>query len=64
MALFALMFVSEPASAYLDGGSVSMLLQALVGGIAGAMAIGKLYWQRIRGWYRFPRKENNGTESE
>jgi hypothetical protein len=44
----ALLFQTAPASAYLDPGTGSMMLQVLLGGVAGAMVVGKLYWQRFR----------------
>lgn len=40
--------LDKPALAYLDPGTGSMLLQLLLGGVAGAMVVGKLYWQRIK----------------
>jgi hypothetical protein len=40
--------VTAPAYAYLDPGTGSMLLQLLLGGVAGALVIGKLYWARIK----------------
>ncbi len=39
--------VPAPAYAYLDPGTGSMLLQLLLGGVAGALVIGKLYWARV-----------------
>jgi len=33
---------------YIDPGAGSMILQALAGGVAGAMVMGKLYWSRIK----------------
>jgi hypothetical protein len=33
--------------AYLDPGAGSMVLQALLGGIAGVLVLLKLYWRRI-----------------
>jgi hypothetical protein len=42
------LFFTEPAWAYLDPGTGSMMLQLLLGGIAGAMVVGKLYWHRFR----------------
>ena len=36
------------AHAYLDPGAGSMLLQILLGGLAGLGVLGKLYWHRIR----------------
>ena len=35
------------AHAYLDAGTGSMILQVLLGGVAGAMIAGKLYWHRF-----------------
>jgi hypothetical protein len=42
------LFMTGPAWAYLDPGTGSMMLQLLLGGVAGAMVVGKLYWQRLR----------------
>ena len=54
--LFALLFASvlrvdAPAHAYLDPGTGSMLVQLLLGGVAGALVVGKLYWQRIKAFF-------------
>ena len=45
--LFALGF-HRSAYAYLDPGTGSMMLQLLLGGVAGALVVGNLYWQRIK----------------
>ena len=37
----------KPAAAYLDPGSGSMLLQALLGGVAALGVITRLYWHRL-----------------
>lgn len=39
--------LSEPAYAYLDPGTGSMILQILLGGIAGAALAGRFYWNRF-----------------
>ncbi len=36
-----------PAHAYLDAGTGSMLLQLLLGGVAGLAIAAKLYWHRL-----------------
>ena len=38
---------SWPAHAYLDAGSGSMMLQLLLGGLAGLAVVLKLYWSRL-----------------
>jgi hypothetical protein len=44
-----LVFAAEaPLDAYLDPGSGSMLVQLLLGGVAGAAVVVKLGWQRFR----------------
>ena len=40
--------LSSPAYAYLDPGTGSMLLQLILGGVAGALVVGKLYWHRLK----------------
>ena len=37
----------RPAHAYLDPGAGSMILQVLLGGIAGAVVVFRLYWRRF-----------------
>ena len=54
--LFALLFASvlkldAPAYAYLDPGTGSMLVQMLLGGVAGGVVVGKLYWHRIKAFF-------------
>lgn len=46
--LLVTLAIPSPAYAYLDPGTGSMLLQLLLGGVAGLMAIGKLYWMEIK----------------
>ncbi len=56
--LIALYFVwmsETQADAYLDPGSGSMLVQLLLGGVAGAAVIMKLGWERFRDMFRSPR---------
>lgn len=48
LASVATLFCTGPAWAYLDPGTGSMMLQLLLGGIAGAMVMGRLYWHRLR----------------
>ncbi|MBA3324481.1 MAG: hypothetical protein H0T41_04150 [Rhodobacteraceae bacterium] len=38
---------TTPAHAYLDPGTGSMILQVLLGGVAGVALAGKLYWHRL-----------------
>ncbi|MDH3638390.1 MAG: hypothetical protein OES09_07975 [Gammaproteobacteria bacterium] len=38
---------SAPAHAYMDPGTGSMLLQIILGGLAGLAVAGKLFWHRI-----------------
>ncbi len=56
IAPFALVFLSvlsihAPAHAYLDPGTGSMLLQLLLGGVAGVLVVGKLYWHRVQAFF-------------
>lgn len=41
----------EPAYAYLDPGTASMLLQGLIGAVAGALVAIRVYWAKIRGFF-------------
>ncbi len=41
------LMMERAAFAYLDPGTGSLLLQLLLGGVAGLAVIGKLYWRRL-----------------
>ena len=49
--------------AYLDPGTGSMVLQALLAGVVGALAVGRLYWQRLKGLIT-RRSPRNSAEDE
>jgi len=51
------------AQAYLDPGTGSMVLQLLLGGIAGAVVILKLYWSRFIGLFRGNAQEESEHSS-
>lgn len=42
---------SRPAFAYLDPATGSMILQAILGGVAGAMVVGRVYWHKIKSFF-------------
>lgn len=42
---------SQPAWAYLDPATGSMILQGLIGGLVGALVVGRLYWQKLRHFF-------------
>jgi len=48
LAAFAMVLLAEPAFAYLDPGTGSMLLQVILGGIAAIGVALKLFWHKIR----------------
>jgi len=47
----------KAAQAYLDPGTGSILLQVLIGGVAGLGVIVKLYWHRLRGLLGWRKKD-------
>lgn len=48
----ATLFMTAPAFAYLDAGSVSMALQVVIGTVASALVVAKVYLSRITGFFR------------
>lgn len=44
---FLVLISTNDAFAYLDGGSASMFMQLILGGVAGFFAVIKLYWHKI-----------------
>jgi hypothetical protein len=54
---------SAAAHAYLDPGTGSILVQSLLAGIAGAVAIVSLYWQRVKAFFANMRKSSQDTQT-
>jgi len=54
-----------PAYAYLDPGTISMLLQLLVGAAAGALVFLRLKWSQVKGFFgrRDDANKTAGTEA-
>ena len=50
--------------AYLDAGSGSIILQAVVGGLAAVGVAGKIYWRRIKGFFGRKPDETPDTKTE
>lgn len=60
--LIAIGFISPmPAFAYLDAGTGSMIVQLLIGGIAGLAVIIKLYWQKFLSIFSRNSADNDGN---
>jgi uncharacterized membrane protein len=49
--LMALGILTSPAYAYLDPGTGSILLQALIGGVAASVTVVSLYYQRVKAFF-------------
>ena len=47
-AVWLLLVTATPAYAYLDPGSGGMIVQLLLGGLAGAGVLVRLFWNRVR----------------
>ena len=61
---FLSLTVPSAAYAYLDPGSGSMLLQLVLGGLAGLAVIAKLYWHRLLGLFgRHSPQEESDSET-
>ena len=56
--LFVLGLSVRPAHAYLDAGTGSMLLQLLLGGLAGLAVLLKLFWHKILGIFGISKGES------
>lgn len=66
LALFGLIFVavSNPghnAYAYLDPGTGGIILQMLLGGVAGVLMVAKLYWHQFTALFRRNRPDNKAS---
>ena len=48
----AMLLWTAPAHAYLDPATGSILLQGLIAGVAGAVVVLRLYWARVKAFFR------------
>ena len=47
-----LILLSNPAYAYLDPGTGSMILNLIVGAVAGAITFASVFWQKIKIFFK------------
>ena len=59
-----LVLTAEPAFAYLDPGTGGMLIQIILGGVAGLAVAGKLFWHQLRSFFRFGKDDESNAESD
>ena len=66
--ILAFIYVSllvEPAYAYLDPGTGSLIIQMLIAGLVSSIFAIKIYWKKITDYFRrFFSKENNKDKNE
>ena len=61
---FLIMCWEQPAHAYLDPGAGSLILQVLMGGLAGAAVVGKVYWKSLMARFGRGGKTANTDDGE
>jgi hypothetical protein len=49
--------------AYLDPGTGSLILQALIAGLAGAVVVVTTYWQKIRAFFRRGSRDSEPSDN-
>lgn len=57
-------FISQPAYAYIDPGTGSMVLQTVIAGIAAGFTTVAFYWSRIVGWFRGDKPADTENEND
>lgn len=58
------LLVPTQAMAYLDPGSGSMLLQLLLGGVAGLAVVVKLFWHRLLAFFGVKKSDRDADPSD
>lgn len=58
-----LLIVALPAHAYLDPASGSMILQLILGGLAGIAIAVKVFWHKLLGIFGHKKRENDGNSA-
>ena len=63
LAIMTVLFMTKPTYAYLDPGTGSFVIQVLVGFVAGAGVLVKMYWNKIISIFRLKIKSFSFTIS-
>jgi hypothetical protein len=63
LAVMAWMMALPPAQAYVDGGSLTILFQAVVAGIAAAGTAVAVFWTRIKRFFRRGDRDAGGDRA-
>ncbi|MBT4907110.1 MAG: hypothetical protein HOM58_18940 [Rhodospirillaceae bacterium] len=63
MALTVTAVCIPPAQAYLDPGTGSMILQGIIGAIAGALVVLRIYWTKIKNFLS-PNNPSNTADKD
>ena len=59
------LFITVPAHAYFDGGTITVLWQGLIGGLAVVLASISLSWQKFRSlFYRIKNRDKRKKKSK
>jgi hypothetical protein len=59
---FLLPLSASSAHAYLDPGAGSVVLQIILGGVAGIAIVLKLFWRKIKSFFKVRKQKDVGTE--
>jgi hypothetical protein len=62
--LSVLVFYPTYAFAYIDPGTVSILIQGLIGALAATIVTLKIYWYKISKFFNIGKKKNTGQENK
>jgi hypothetical protein len=64
VSVFIILAMPSQAYAYLDPNSGSILLQVLLGGLAGVALSFRMFWENIKGFFSFGRRKEAEPETE
>ena len=59
-----ILVIPQPAFAYLDPGTGSMMLQVLLAGLAGLLVVLRLYWKKIKAFLGLVPKDIETLENK
>ena len=55
--------LTAPAYAYIDPGTGSIILQGLIGGVAGGMYVLRTYWAKVTAFFSGARKKTSAADA-
>lgn len=64
LALASFFLFPDPAYAYIDPGTGSLILQSIIGAVVGGLVVFKLYWRRAKEFFTGSKQKTESRQED